>query len=87
MAEQIIDLGKQYFYFVLIAVGLLVVVGSILDWKWISRINSPTTLSTIRIWIEKTQGVEARYRFERWAMGVCGVVLIGVGFVYWWFVG
>lgn len=87
MSGQIMELGKQYFYLLFIAVGLLVVIGSVLDWKWISRINSPTTLSTIRTWIETTQGIEARYRFERWAMCVCGVILIIVGTVYWWLVG
>lgn len=87
MAEQIMAFGKQYFYFVFMAVGLLVLVGSVLDWKWISRINSPTTLSTVRNWIEMTRGIEARYRFERFAMGFCGVMLIFVGIAYWWLVG
>lgn len=85
MGKEMINLGKQFFYYILMGAGVLVTVGAILDWKWITRISSPTKLGFIRNWIEEIYGIEGRYRFERFIIFICGIVLFIAGVVYWYF--
>lgn len=85
MGELIIQYGREYFYFVLIAVGIFVVLGYMLDWKWMTRMNSHSKLIFIRTLIEKNFGVEGRYKFERFVTLICGIILIILGLVYYRF--
>lgn len=87
MGEQIIAYGKAYFYFIMIAVGIIVVVGCIFNWQWIIRIGSPSKLPLIRAFIEEVYGIEGRYKFERFVNFLCGVLLIILGLAYWHFYG
>ncbi len=83
MDNMVLELGRRYFYFLLMAVGALVIAGSVLNWEWISRIGSPTKLGVIREFVEKLWGMEARLRFERLVMLLCGVVIFLSGVFYW----
>lgn len=87
MGDQIIAYAKEYFYFVIIAVGAIIAIGCIFNWQWATRIISPSKLPGIRGFIEGLHGTEARYKFERFISFLCGVVLIVLGFVYWYFYG
>ena len=83
MENQLLEFAKEHFYYILMACGLLIIIGSILDWKWITRISSPVKFGAIRTWIEEVYGIEARYRFERVIIFICGVVILVVGIIYW----
>ncbi len=73
---------QAHSYLVLIAAGALVLVGAIFDWKWITRITSPSTLAGLRAWIEGLYGERARFAFERFLMGGVGILLILLGIAY-----
>lgn len=87
MEQQIILYAKEHFYFVIITIGVIVVVGCIFDWKWITRIDSPWKMPFIRAFIEVHYGVEARYKFERIFTFIAGVLITIIGLVYWYFCG
>lgn len=74
--ENICEFLSLHFEYVLIAGGLLILIGAILDWKWVSS---------------ATVGDKARHAFifEVWGergyrvlIGICGLVLVICGLVY-----
>lgn len=74
--ENIFEFLRLHFEYVLIAGGLLFLIGAILDWKWVSSV---------------TVGDKARHAFifEMWGkkgyrvfIGLCGLGLIICGLVY-----
>ena len=74
--ENIFEFLRSHFEYVLIAGGLLILIGAILDWKWVSS---------------ATVGDKARHAFifEVWGergyrvlIGICGLVLVICGLVY-----
>ena len=74
--ENIFEFLRSHFEYVLIAGGLLTLIGAILDWKWVSS---------------ATVGDKARHAFifEVWGergyralIGICGLVLVICGLVY-----
>ena len=74
--ENIFEFLRRHFEYVLIAGGLLILIGAILDWKWVSS---------------ATVGDKARHAFifEVWGergyrvlIGICGLVLVICGLVY-----
>ena len=74
--ENICEFLSLHFEYVLIAGGLLILIGAILDWKWVSS---------------TTVGDKARHAFifEMWGekgyrvfIGLCGLGLIICGLVY-----
>lgn len=74
--ENICEFLSFHFECVLIAGGLLILIGAILDWKWVSS---------------ATVGDKARHAFifEVWGergyrvlIGICGLVLVICGLVY-----
>ena len=74
--ETIFEFLRAHFEYVLIAGGLLILIGAILDWKWVSS---------------ATVGDKARHAFifEVWGergyrvlIGICGLVLVICGLVY-----
>ena len=74
--ENIFEFLRSYFEYVLIAGGLLFLIGAILDWKWVSS---------------ATVGDKARHAFifEAWGekryrafMGLCGLILAICGLVF-----
>lgn len=83
MGDQIVAYAKEYFYFVIIAGGAIIVIGCIFKWDWATRISSPSKLPFIRGFIEGLFGEEARYKFERAVSFICGVLLILIGIFYW----
>lgn len=85
--EQIFSLAKAHFYFVVLGGGLIIVIGCVFDWKWITRFASGWKMPLIRAFIEEMYGVEARCKFERFVMLGCGVVLIICGLAFWHFYG
>lgn len=87
MGDMIFAWAKEHFYFVLMSAGILVVIGCILDWKWITRFSSGWKMPFIRAFIEEMYGKEARYKFERFIMLVCGFILIICGLIFWYFYG
>lgn len=83
MENQLFEFTKEHFYYILMVCGLLIIIGAILNWKWITRISSPVKFGAIRTWIEEVYGIEARYRFERVIIFICGVVILVAGIIYW----
>ena len=74
--ENICEFLSFHFEYVLIAGGLLILIGDLLDWKWVSS---------------ATVGDKARHAFifEVWGergyrvlIGICGLVLVICGLVY-----
>ena len=74
--ESIFEFLRLHFEYVLIAGGLLFLIGAILDWKWVSS---------------ATVGDKARYAFifEVWGekgyrvfIGMCGLILVICGLVF-----
>ena len=74
--ENICEFLSFHFEYVLIVGGLLILIGAILDWKWVSS---------------ATVGDKARHAFifEVWGergyrvlIGICGLVLVICGLVY-----
>ncbi|GEM_PF-642416 len=82
MGEEIFTWAREHFEFVLIAAGVLILIGVIFDWKWITRIQSPSTLTASRAVAEGLHGEKGRLRFERFMTGVAGVLLILAGAVF-----
>ena len=74
--ENICEFLSFHFEYVLIAGGLLILIGAILDWKWVSS---------------ATVGDKARHAFifEVWGergyrvfIGICGLILVICGLVF-----
>ena len=81
--DALIAFLKAHFYWVLIAVGTLVVIGCLFDWHWITRM-APNQLVGLRAFVESLHGEQGRYRFERFVMFCVGVLLILLGAGYAW---
>ena len=74
--ENIFEFLRSHFEYVLIAGGLLILIGAILDWKWVS---SATVSDKARhAFIFEVWG-ERGYRV---LIGICGLVLVICGLVY-----
>lgn len=84
MGEHIIAWLQERFYVVMITVGVLIVVGCLRNWKWISRMQSSSDLAGTRAFVEGLHGRAARHKFERGLMFLVGVTLIITGALYWW---
>lgn len=82
MVDHFMAYAKAHFHFVIMAAGVLIVVGCIFNWQWAARIVSPSKLPLLRAFIEGLHGTEARYKFERAVSFVCGVILITIGLLY-----
>ncbi len=68
-----------------IGIGIFIIIACIFDWKWMTRIVSPAKLSGIRAFIEELHGVEVRYKFKRFIIFVCGILLLFIGVLYWFY--
>lgn len=87
MGNQVMAYAKEYFYFVIIGGGLIIVIGCIFNWNWATSIISPSKLPMIRGFIDGLHGEEALHKFERSVNLICGLILIVAGIIYWHFYG
>ena len=74
--ENIFEFLRSHFEYVLIAGGLLFLIGAILDWKWVCRATS-------------ADKARHAFIFEMWGgkgyrvfIGICGLILVICGLVY-----
>lgn len=75
---EIINFLQPYWQWVLMAAGLLVLLGAIFDWHWISNPtiedkNHPFTHFILELW-----GVKG----FRVSQGILGIILMGYGLLY-----
>lgn len=73
---------SAHFYWLLIAAGVVVLIGALRNWEWVVRIQSASTLAGLRGFIEGLYGVKGRLKFERFLMGAVGFLLILSGLAY-----
>lgn len=85
MEEKLLNLANKYFYFIFILIGLFIIIGAILDWKWLTRMESSSKLAGIRAFIEGLHGVEGRYKFERFITFCVGLIIFIAGIFYWYY--
>uniref|UniRef100_A0AB33JI84 Immunity protein 17 n=1 Tax=Prevotella sp. GTC17260 TaxID=3236796 RepID=A0AB33JI84_9BACT len=81
MGEQIINYGKEHYYWVLMGGGLLILIGAIRNWKWVVEPTKEDENNGLKYFIIYVFGVEA-YRF---LMGFCGLALIVLGMIFWYY--
>ena len=74
--ENIFEFLRSHFEYVLIAGGLLFLIGAILDWKWVCRATS-------------ADKARHAFIFEMWGekgyrvfIGICGLILAICGLVF-----
>ena len=74
--ENIFEFLRMHFEYVLIAGGLLFLIGAILDWKWVYRATDGDKAChafIFEMWVEKGYRV---------FIGLCGLILAICGLVY-----
>ena len=80
MVEWINAQAHEHFQWVLIGLGALVMVGSALNWRWMTDMPVSNLWGT-RKTIEEVHGEKARYFFERCFTFLMGLVLVLFGAV------
>jgi len=81
MGEQIINYGKEHYYWVMMAGGLLILIGAIRNWTWVVEPTKDDESNGFKYFIIYVFGVEA-YRI---LMGLCGIILIVLGIIFWYY--
>lgn len=81
MGDKIISYGKEHYYFVLIVVGLIILIGAIRNWKWVVNPTKEDEHNCFKFFILSMFGI-AGFRI---LMALCGIALIGAGAIFWYY--
>jgi len=81
MGEQIINYGKEHYYWVFMGAGLLILIGAIRNWEWVVEPTKEDESNAFKYFILYVFGKEA----YRALMALCGMALIVLGGVFWYY--
>ncbi len=81
MGEQIVNYGKEHYYWVLMGGGILILIGAIRNWKWVVNPTKEDERDVFKFLILSMFGVPG----FRILMALCGIALIVVGIIFWYY--